>query len=340
MPSFSFNSASSTADLRYQGIYGQTQAKTGRSTLVRLRLKRIVLSVFAFMTSALAFGSTTTWEKTTWQGEPAWSSSQNNVRAVITEARSRLIYLGAINGSFNLINAPLPLLRPSQDNPWPNQGGHRFWLGPQSRWVWPPPTEWEYAAVQSATANAGVLTLHHAHVNKDYPALTREYAWEGNRLRCTVRWQDDGRAYFGIHVVAVNTPFAITARLEKSPKVPAGLVVAQMKDPEPPISLPHPSITLDGDHATVRGEIKSIKLGFPPQPLTIDRSQGWTLSVAPGPSTIGTSDAPDQGYLSQIWVGDKTHNLAELEQLTPTLKGDATGHCSSTIYIEATPPAH
>jgi hypothetical protein len=40
-----------------------------------------------------------------------------------------------------------------------------------------------------------------------------------------------------------------------------------------------------------------------------------------------------------VWVGDKTNDIAELEQLTPQLKGDASGNCSSTIYIVATPPA-
>ena len=339
MPPPSPNSAASTADLRTQGISGKPKVQTGSPSNSGFRLKRIFLPIFAFMTASLVLGETATWKKTTWQGEPAWSSSQNNVLAIVTEARARLIYLGACDGSFNLINAPLPLLRPSQDNPWPNQGGHRFWLGPQSRWVWPPPTEWEYAALQSATANAGVLTLQHAHVNKNYPALTREYVWEGNRLRCTVRWQDDGRPYFGIHVVAVNTPFVITTHLEKTKDVSAGLVVARMVDPESPIHLPHPSVTIEGDHATIRGEIKSVKLGFVQQPLTIERPRGWKLSVQPGPNTVATSDAPDQGYLSQVWVGDKTHDLAELEQLTPQLKGDTSGQCTSTIYIEATPPA-
>lgn len=289
------------------------------------------------MTSLASLATTTTWEKSEWQGESAWISSSDGVRAVVTEARSRLIYLGAADGSFNLLNAPWPQVLPSKDNPWPNQGGHRFWLGPQHRWVWPPPAEWEYASVQVASAKGNVLTLHHAHVNRDYPALTREYAWEGHKLRCTVRWKDNGKPYFGLHVVAVNTPFVITAKLKKTADVPNGLVVARMVDPEKPIQLPHPSITIDGDTATVRGEIQQVKLGFTPQPLTIDRPHGWKLSVIPGPASVATSEVPDQGYLSQVWVGNSTHDLAELEQLTPVLKGDATGHCTSTIYIEATP---
>jgi hypothetical protein len=113
-----------------------------------------------------------------------------------------------------------------------------------------------------------------------------------------------------------------------------------MVAPEGPIQLPHPSIESDDTHATVHSGIKTVKLGFIPQPLTIERSHGWKLSVQPGPHTADIPAAPDHGYLSQIWVGDKSQNLAELEQLTPYLKGDASGRCSSTIYIEATPPAH
>jgi hypothetical protein len=316
-----------------------SQRELGVLPTVRSSLRRTFLLFFATVTSTFAVVSTATWEKSEWQGEPAWVSSQGAVRAVVTEQRSRLIYLGSIDGSFNLLNAPSPQVLPGKNNPWPNQGGHRFWLGPQSRWNWPPLTEWEYAAVQDASSADGVLTLHHAHVNKDYPAITREYAWEGSRLRCTARWRDNGQHYFGLHVVAVNAPFAISARLEKTKDAPVGLVAARMVNPEPPIQLPHPSIEIKGDSALVRSGIKKVKLGFSLQSLSIDRPQGWKLSVLPGPSTVATSDVADQGYLSQVWVGDASNDLAELEQLTPYLKGDASGNCSSTIYIEATTPA-
>ena len=301
---------------------------------------RSVAPILAFVGATCATYAAPNWEKTVWQGESAWASTQSNVRAIISETRSRLIYLGAVDGSFNLLNAPAPQVHPSQNNPSPNQGGHRFWLGPQNQWIWPPPAEWEYAAAHDVMTQNGVLSLHHAQFDPQYPAITREYAWEGNRLRCTARWQDNGHAYFGIHVVAVDTPFAVTADLVKTKEVSAGLVVAQMVDPEGPIHLPHPSIQIDEAHATVRSGIKTVKLGFVPQPLTIERPHGWKLSVQPGQYADDSTTAPDHGYLSQIWVGEKTNDLAELEQLTPHLKGDASGRCSSTIFLEATPPTN
>ena len=278
------------------------------------------------------------WERTNWRNEIAWSSTQGSVRAVVTEARCRLIYLGALDGSENLINAPYPRPRPEAGNPWPNQGGHRFWLGPQSRWQWPPLAEWEYAPAAAAAADGPVLTLHAQRTDPSYPALTREYAWAGGRLRCTASWADDGRPYFGLHVVPVNLPFVVTARLEERPGVPAGAVLAQMISPEPPLTLPHPAITIAGDRATVCSGLQVVKLGFVPQALATARPHGWTLAVHPGPHQGMALDAPDQGYLTQVWVGGPEYDLAELEQLSPFLRGDTNGRCASSIFLEVTPP--
>ncbi|MBE2214650.1 MAG: hypothetical protein IAE82_12330 [Opitutaceae bacterium] len=282
--------------------------------------------------------ATATWERTVWRGEPAWQSRRGSVAAIVSEARARLIYLGADDGSHNLLNAPWPQVLPTTDHPWPNQGGHRFWLGPQHRWVWPPPTEWEYAAARLARAKGGVLVVNHEHRDASYPVLTREYAWERSRLRCTVRWMDDGRRYFGLHVVAVDAPCAIETRLDPRPEAPAGFVAARMIDPEPPVKVPHPVLAIDRGIATVRSGIARVKLGFCVQPLTVGRPGGWTLRVLPGPCAEATTELPDHGYLSQVWVGEGGCELAELEQLTPHLRGDPSGSCSSTIFIEAAPP--
>ena len=289
---------------------------------------------FSASMNASASIAAPTWEKSLWQGETAWVSVQGNVRAAISTARARLIYLGAADGSYNLLNAPAP--RPADGQ---NQGGHRFWLGPQYRWTWPPLKEWEFSAADQVTARAdGTLVMAQPQLDKSYPALTREYAWEGARLRCTVRWPSDGRPYFGLHVIPVDAPMEIRTKLVKWDEAPLGLVNARMVDPVPAFALPHPSVGVAGDTATIRSGIHVAKLGFAPQALTIARPQGWTLSVAPGPYEGVALGAADQGYLSQVWVGNAEHNLAELEQLSPYLIGDASGHCASTIYIEATPP--
>jgi hypothetical protein len=279
------------------------------------------------------------WAKVPWRGEAAWTATRGPVRAVVTEARCRLIYLGSLDGATNLLNAPYPREPASAGDPSPNQGGHRFWLGPQTRWKWPPPGEWEYSPAAAAAAAGPVLTMVQQHFDPGYPALAREYAWEGARLRCTVRWRYEGRPYFGIHVIPVDVPVSVQARLVKSDGVPAGAVAAEMAVPEPTLAFPHPSVAVNGDLATVSSGIKTLKIGFAPQALTVARRGGWTLSVLPGPSEGVVLGAPDHGYLSQVWVGAAQVPLAELEQLSPCLTGDAQGRCASTIYLEATAPS-
>lgn len=277
--------------------------------------------------------SASPWVRTVWCGQAAWRSDRRGGCAIVSGARSRLIYLGPSDGSLNLLNAPQ--VSPDDANPHPNHGGHRFWLGPQRHWIWPPPNEWEYSSALSVELDGGTLIVKHARIDPAYPALTREYAWEGSQLRCTVRWADEGRPYFGMHVVAVDAPFSITARLEPCEAAPAGMVLARMVDEVPPVQVPHPAIFVSDRYATVRAGIREVKLGFVPQPLRIGRQDSWRLAMLPGPCGGISSEMPDLGYLSQVWVGDESFDFAEIEQLTPFLRGDGTGKCFSTIFIEA-----
>lgn len=279
------------------------------------------------------------WQATIWQDEPAWRSSNGSALAIVTMQRARLIYLGATNGSHNLLNAPSPQVLPTPTDRWPNQGGHRFWLGPQKDWIWPPLREWEFSPAASSRTDGPALILQQPHFDLHYPPITREYAWEGDRLRCTARWLDHGRPAFGMHVIPVDLPFVARARLRRTNRAPAGLVEVTIEGPVVDVLLPHPTVTLNDEVATVRAGVQTLKLGFAVQPLTVERREGWQLSVAPGPHAGIAHELPDHGYLSQIWVGGPEHDLAELEQLTPYLRGNAQGTCASTIYLEAIPPA-
>ncbi len=290
--------------------------------------------------SAFAGGgaSVAAWHRTRWKGEPAWESVHGEVRAVVSEARCRLVYLGAADGSFNLLNAPDSAPMPDAHDVSPNWGGHRFWLGPQKRWVWPAPADWEHAAAKSVVVDHGALVLQQPHTDPQYPALRREYAWDGRGLRCTVSWKDDGRPYYGMHVVALNLPFRIVTRLVRWEEVPDGLVDVQMQAPRVKGVLPNPCVEVRGDQATIVAGRATLKSGYVPQPLTVERPGGWELSMVPGPHEGVAIASPDFGYLSQVWVGGPQYDLAEIEQLTPYLIGGRDGRCSSTIHLVALPP--
>lgn len=279
------------------------------------------------------------WTETQFLGAPAWQSRQGAQLAIVSVARCRLLYLGAADGSRNLLSAPATPPPQDADNQAPNWGGHRFWLGPQARWVWPPLTDWEFTAAASVRVDGPTLILQHPAANKAYPALTREYAWEGQRLRCTVRWRDDSRAYYGMHVVAVDAPAEVHASLSPTPSAPEGAVGVRIDGYDTSGVLAHPAVTVSGAALTLRsGSPRNAKLGLVPQPITCTRRGGWTLVMSPGPSTgtpIGTSDA---GHLTQVWVGQPAAAFAELEQLSPLLLGGKDGNCSSTCYLQALSP--
>ena len=306
---------------------------------------RILSFLFLLMTTALAASTSsapnTVWTETQFLGSRAWQSLNGKQLAIVSEQRCRLLYLGAADGTLNLLSAPTQPPAQNSSNMAPNWGGHRFWLGPQQRWVWPPKSEWEFAAAASVHTEGSVLYLTHPAGDKDYPVLTRAYAWEGSRLRCTVSWKDDGRAYYGMHVMAIDAPAEIHAKLAPSAATPEGAVLVRMTGFDTSGVLSHPAATKAGDELILRsGTSHSAKVGLIPQTLRCPRPHAWTLLLHAGPSSgvpIGSSDA---GFLTQVWVGQPHVNFAELEQLSPILLGDDSGTCSSTCYIEGLPQWH
>jgi hypothetical protein len=298
------------------------------------RVLHLALWLLAPICSLL--GSAPEWSKTRWHDEPAWISTSQGFDAIVTETRARLIYFGPAGGTENLLSAPTPLECPSAANVSPNWGGHRFWLGPQSRWKWPPVADWEFSAAAQVTTSEGILTVRHAHSVGNYPSLVREYTWENGRLRCTVRWQDDGRPYYGMHVFAIEVPAAIDAKLAKWEHVPHGVVGINGDTPNATAPVPHPAVAIDGGIAHIRSGVAVAKLGFFPQPLEVTRGK-HRLIVHPGPTQGTAIETPDFGYVTQIWVGAGSAKFAELEQITPYLIGQSTVDrwCASTVYLEA-----
>lgn len=280
------------------------------------------------------------WTPTQFRGEKAWSSKRGAVLAVISEIRGRLLYLGKEDGSLNLLSAPFPCATPNNKDSSPNWGGHRFWLGPQIRWIWPPLTDWEYSGASKAYCDGDTLKLELPRTNTDYPALTREYRWEGSRLRSTVRWKDDGRAYYGMHVVAVEAPVEIVATPRKTEETPRGFVAVRIDGYDTKSFLPNPGLREENGLVRLRSGLgQAFKYAFPQQALRVPRTEGWCLLVHPGPTEGVAVGASDGGLLSQVWFGNSSYAFAEIEQLSPLLLGDEKGQCSSSCFLEAVPPS-
>jgi hypothetical protein len=294
----------------------------------------LVLALLCRVVNPLSAEPAPGWTRQDWNGEPAWSSTHRGAKAIVSETRARLIYFGPEDGSHNLLSAPTPLLRPSATESAPNWGGHRFWLGPQSRWKWPPVSDWEFAAAARVETTGAALVLTHSQTDKRYPALQREYAWEQERLRCTVRWQHTGAPFYGMHVFAIEVPASIDVRLAKWDRVPHGIVGINGDSPNATNPLPHAAATVENDKVRLRSGLATGKFGFFPQILQVARG-AHTLRVHPGVNQGIEIEAPDFGYLTQVWVGPEKATFAEMEQITPyLLSGDKGGWCASTVYLE------
>lgn len=277
----------------------------------------------------------TIWKRIQWHEEAAWESHQKGIQAVVSEERARLIYLGTEEGRHNLLNAPLPRKEPLASDASPNWGGHRFWLGPQSRWNWPPPKDWEFSSAQNTEVIESKIVLHLSHRDPDYPEVEREYAWEGSRLRCTVRWRGGPRPFYAMQVVAIDLPAEMVVKLQPRDDIPQGLirVVGDKPNHSP---LPHGAVNVEKDHATIRSGVAVGKFGVAPQSLTV-RRDNIDLILYPGPLHGTATDSPDLGYLTEIWVGDSSSKFCELEQISPYLLAADDGWCGSTVYLEARP---
>ncbi len=297
-----------------------------------------LIPYYAFITAAVVCGkanaSSLEWQKTTWNNEPAWVAQNGAQEAIVSEARSRVIYIGPASGDHNLLSAPVPKAAPTPKIFAPNWGGHRFWLGPQSRWGWPPNTDWEFSAAQNVAMKGSELVITEVHHDLRYPSIQRVYVWEGEHLRCTARWRGGDKPYYGMHVVAIDVPAEIAPRLASWERVPFGLVAVRGDNSNATDPLPHPAITLKDGRAIAKSGIAVGKFGFYPQTLSVRRG-AWTLLVQNGPVEGTPIESPDFGYLTQLWVGDEHATFCELEQITPFLLPDDHGWCGSTIYLEA-----
>lgn len=255
------------------------------------------------------------WRETRWNDERAYVASAGEWEAIVSIDRGRLIYFGKSGGEENLLFAPAKLDTPEG---W---GGHCLWLGPQTNWSkgWPPPRAWEFSAAASVVIENESLVLTMTDAGDDWPQLVRVYRWFEGRLHCEARISGGGRDAQIIQIVRVPSDWEVDLHVKPSDETPRGYVQLHLGRTPSPVRRfdepPHVSRTDEG--VTLRYLNKMEKFGFAAQPI-VARKGATRLIVDRGRSEGPFVGAiPDEGFVTQIYLGSGRSPLIELEQLSP-----------------------
>jgi hypothetical protein len=271
--------------------------------------RRLLWLLFAGLTA----GTAAEWQPVTWNGEPAYASSSQGWRAVVSLARARLMHFGPDGTDTNLLLAPTSRANPNR------LGGHRLWLGPQAEWPhgWPPPAAWEYREAEKVSVEAGVLRLVMPPTNDGWPQLTRTYRWAGESLVCGAEIAGGTRPVQVVHILQVPADTVVSAEVRPGDGFPEGYV--RLPSTAGPFAARFPPPA----HAVLAGAKLSLhhtgavgKFGFRPQALT-GRTPDHTLVVARGAQAGTVVGEPDEGFHTQVYLSESGEAFVELEQLSP-----------------------
>ena len=270
------------------------------------------------------------WSGTTWHGERAYELVTAQWRAIVSVERGRLVHFApAEAGARNLM---LETVTRSDRMGW---SGHRVWLGPQSLWVWPPPNAWEFSAAESVKVSGNRIELLMPDAGDGYPRLTRIYEPAGDRLACRVAVAAGGtRAVQVIQILQTPPDTKVELRLAPSAKWPRGYFrVGGAVGPNMQPDLPLPAGVEEVAGGVVMSMAgKSDKLAFPPQTL-VARIGGYRLALAFGESRGPETAAPDDGFYTQVYIGNPQGPVVEIEQLSPQWQAGAAGEFSMYVSL-------
>lgn len=267
---------------------------------------------------------TSPWQPIEWRGETAWAADSGDWRAVVSNERGRLIYLGPKNGGTNLLYTPaLP------QESFRQRGGHIFWLGPQSEWkgkwgAWPPPEEWEQRPAQLVRPEGEWLRLTVPRPDKNRPQLARAYRWKDDLLLCETTWAGGAGDHQAIQILQL--PLSATVEARRLSEIAPGFVRFDTKGNQTLLSP-----VLGDEVALISNQIVRLapraavaKFGFSPQTLDA-RIEDYGMEFIRGDIQGDALDAPDHGFETQVFLGNEKYPFIEMEQLTQRLKnrGDA-----------------
>jgi len=271
------------------------------------------LAFFLGLLSSASLISAADWAQTIWNGEPAYASSAEGWRAIVSVARARLMHFGPDDTDVNLLLAPA-----SRENR-NRLGGHRLWLGPQTEWksFWPPPGAWEYREPTNVSLAQGQLRLVMPDTQDDWPQLTRTYHWEGPRLVCGAESTGGSRPAQFVQILQVPSGVIVSAEVRPETDFPAGYVrLTSTAGPFAARFAPPAHASLAGSTLTLRHTGAVGKFGFRPQTLA-GRIDGYELRVGRGAQTGEEVGQPDEGFHAQVYLSEGREGFVELEQLSP-----------------------
>ena len=294
----------------------------------------LFLALFVSVISASVRGAEDSpgdWKTTTWNGERAFAASSGQWKAIVSVERARLVYFGADAGDHNLLFVPSTRSDPAG---W---GGHRLWLGPQTTWSngWPPPAAWEKSAAERVAVNRSRLELTMPDAHDGWPRLTRVYFWADGRLHCDARASGGTRTAQIIHILQVPALAEVRVHAAPKPDAPRGYVQVHLgRHPSPRKIFPTPPHVTESaaGELTLKFADRMEKLGFTPQPL-VARIGANNLTIDRGASHGAVDSTPDDGYVTQVYLGSGQSPLIELEQLSTLYV--AGGEANFEIVIEA-----
>ena len=268
-----------------------------------------------------------TWQPAAWQGEKSLVTVAQGWKAVVSLERGRLMHFGPSEPELNLLLAP-----PTRDNP-DILGGHRVWLGPQANWseIWPPPQAWELSGPETCTTRGGELRLLMPDSGAGWPRLTRTYRWAGAQLVCGVELTGGTRPAQIIHIFQMPAPTVVSAEARAVAGFPLGYVRLPSKVAAFAARFDQPlQVTRRGNALTLRHSSAIEKLGFRPQTLS-GRNGSFSLAVTPDQPGGAAIGEPDEGFLSQVYLGG-SEAFIELEQLSPLFAAGAPA--AFTVVLE------
>lgn len=287
----------------------------------------IALAPAMIFTGCAGRAASNSWLRGSWNGEAAWVGDSGRWRAVVSEERGRLIYLGLRDKGRNLLSAPA---KPEGFAP---RGGHLFWLGPQREWnrklaTWPPRDDWEFLPAERVRPWGNTLWMTMSQPQGDTPFLRRSYRWKDGALLSRCSWSGGKGDFQAIQIFQL--PFASRVEVRRGSDFvrfdAKGKHIAQR-----PAVVEEIRVAPDGSVHVTAGKAPR-KFAFRPQELVATTEPYRLVFARVAVEGIAVSE-PDGGFNTQVFLGDKDLPVVEVEQLSPRLKNRGAVENAFTVSL-------